>query len=437
MGHVTRRLHRTLAAGAVGILLATTASATVLAQGSPLPSPMATAPAGPVGLLRAGVRDPAPQVPAQDLAALVTGNTGFALDLYRQVAEGADNVVLGPLSVSVAMAMQHTGTRGETAEQIERAMHFPLPGERLDAAFDVLGRSLATMSGPGLTSSLVNQLFGQASYAFEAPFLATLDARYGAPLATLDFGADPEAARAAINAWVAEQTAGRIDELLPSGAIHELTRLVLVNAMYLDAAWADPFNAALTEPRRFRLASGDRVPVPTMARVGHDLVARGEGYRAVELPYVGDRLAMLVIVPDDLADFEGRLSPDRLDRIVDRLEEEYVDLTVPTFGTASTVDLVEPLRELGISDAFDPDLADLSGMTAEPRVHVDAAVHQAFITVGEAGTQAGAATAIGDSAAAMPTTLHVNRPFLWLIRDRETGSILYLGRVTDPRAADQ
>jgi serpin B len=439
MRHPTRHLAHGLGGVAAAILVASASGATVAQEASVTPlrsgAPMASATTSPtvVEVLDAGDRGVAPVVAPEDLASVVAGDTAFAIDLYRSVADDAENVVLGPLSISVAMAMQHAGARGDTAAQLQRAMHFELPTERLDTAFDALGRSLAATNGPGVTSTLVNQLFGQASYPFEPAFLDDLGTHYDAPLATVDFGADPDAARTVINRWIADQTAGRITDLIPPGAIHELTRLVLVNATYLDAAWAHPFNAALTTERAFRLASGRRVRVPTMSRLGDELVARGNGYRAIELAYEGDRLAMLVVVPDDLARFERDLTPRRLDRIVDRLEQEFVDLTMPTFSVASAVDLVPPLRALGITDAFDPKLAELSGISAEPGLHLDAAVHQAFITVGEAGTQAGAATALGDSGAEMNTTLRINRPFLWLIRDRETGSVLYLGRVIDPR----
>jgi serpin B len=211
-----------------------------------------------------------------------------------------------------------------------------------------------------------------------------------------------------------------------------------VNATYLKADWDNPFNAAFTENRPFRLASGRTVRVPTLSGLDYGMrVGRGPGWRAVELPYVGERLAMLIVVPGDLATFEQTLDLQQLAAIVARLDEESVDLTLPTFSARTRLDLKAPLQSLGITDSFQPGVADLSGISdvaLDDGLHVSAAVHQAFVKVAEQGTEAAAATAIGDSgASAPPPPFRVNRPFLWLIRDRDTGSVLFLGRMMDPR----
>jgi len=338
------------------------------------------------------------------------------------------------LSISFAMAMNQMGARGTSESQTAARMHFDLPSDRLAAGFDRLSRELAALAGPRLTISLVNQLFGQRDYPFEEPFLETLGSRFGAPMAVVDYG-DAEAVRVLINAWVASQTNDRIKDLLPQGSIDGLTRLVLVNATYLKADWARPFNAAFTEDRPFRLATGERVKVPTMS-FGHfgAPVGRGDGYRAIELSYDGDRLAMLVVVPDDLAAFQASLTAETYDAIVASLADDGVALTLPRFSARTRVNLAGPLRALGITDVFEAKLADLSGISPEPGLHVSAAVHQAFVKVAEKGTEAAAATAIGDSGTSgPPPAFRVDRPFLWFIRDRETGSVLFMGRVSDPR----
>ncbi|MCY7417814.1 MAG: serpin family protein [Chloroflexi bacterium] len=399
---------------------------------TPIPSPVAGPLAG-IELLVRGERDPDLVVPDEDLAAAVHGNTAFALDLYRQLASQSGNLVTGPLSISFAMAMNQMGARRATETQAADAMHFDLPPDRLAAAFDQLSREFAGLAGPKVTVSLVDQLFGQRAYPFEEPFLATLSSHFGAPMAVVDY-ADPEAVRQLINDWVASQTNERITDLVPPGALSTLTRLVLVNAMYLKADWAAPFNAAFTTDRSFRLASGKKVKVPTMSMTTRQAVARGNGYRAIELAYDGDRLAMLIVVPSDLAGFEAGLTSDAYDAIVGSLEQDTVALTMPTFSARSSVGLTEPLKALGITDMFDPALADLSGISPEPGLHVGAAVHQAFVKVAEQGTEAAAATAIGDTGTSgPPPAFKVDRPFLWFIRDRGTGSILFMGRVTDPR----
>jgi len=399
-----------------------------VAVASPVPGPL-----DGIELLVRGERDPDRVVPDEDLTALAQGNTAFALDVYRQVASEPGNLVLGPLSISVAMAMNQMGARGATASQAADAMHFDLPSEQLAAAFDRLERELEGLAGDKVAIALVNQLFGQRDYPFEEPFLETLSRNFGAPMAVVDYN-DPEAVRGIINAWVASQTNERIKDLIPPEALTPLTRLVLVNATYLKADWARPFNAAFTEKRPFRLASGRRVRVPTMAATTDAPTAATAGVRAIDLPYEGERLAMLILVPSDLAAFERDLTAETIDAIVAALEPGGVALTMPTFSARTRVDLRAPLQALGIIDAFDERLADLTGISPEPNLHVSAAVHQAFVKVAEKGTEAAAATAIGDSGTSgPPPAFKVDRPFLWLIRDRETGSVLFLGRVLDPR----
>ena len=399
----------------------------------PAPSPLSGPLAG-IEILMRGERDPDAVVPDEDLGAVVEGNTAFALDLYRGIASVPGNLVLGPLSISFAMAMTQMGARGTSESQTAAGMHFDLPSDRLAAGFDRLARELEDLVGPKVTLSLVNQLFGQRGYPFEEPFLDVLGRRFGAPMAVVDYG-DPEAVRALINAWVASQTNDRITDLLPPDSIDDLTRLVLVNATHLLADWASPFNAAFTEDRPFQLASGETVEVPTMSdRRFTGPIGHGDRYRAIELPYDGDRLAMLIVVPDDLAAFQAGLTAEAYDAIVASLAEDRAALTLPTFSARTRVDLAEPLQALGITDIFHSELADLSGIGPDPDLHVSAAVHQAFVTVAEQGTEAAAATAIGVSrTSGPPPPFAVDRPFLWFIRDRETGSVLFMGRVSDPR----
>ena len=408
---------------------ATSPGASVVPAPSPLSGPLAG-----IEILVRGERDPDAVVPDEDLAAVVAGNTAFAFDLYREVASEPGNLVLGPLSISFAMAMNQMGARGTSESQTAAGMHFDLPSDRLAAGFDRLARELEDLVGPKVALSLVNQLFGQRDYPFQEPFLETLGSRFGAPMAVVDHG-DAEAVRALINAWVASRTNKRIKDLLPQGSIDGLTRLVLVNATYLKADWACPFNATFTEDRPFRLAPGMTVEVPTMSdgRFAGP-IGRGDGYRAIELAYDGGRLAMLIVVPDDLAAFQAGLTRKAYQTIVTSLAEDRAALTLPSFSAQTRVNLAGPLQALGITDVFDAKLADLSGISPEPGLHVSAAVHQAFVKVAEKGTEAAAATAIGDSGTSgPPPAFRVDRPFLWFIRDRETGSILFMGRVSDPR----
>jgi serpin B len=241
-----------------------------------------------------------------------------------------------------------------------------------------------------------------------------------------------------INDWVHEQTEERIPELLGRGAVDTLTRLVLVNAVYLKAAWQQPFAEGSTHPAPFTLADGTTVDVPTMTTETQFGYADGDGWQAVELPYVGGQLAMTIVVPDDLAGFVDGLDADSFAAIVDSLESSYVDLSMPKFGIETKTDLADTLAAQGMPLAFDPAAADFSGITAEERLFITAVVHQANIDVDEKGTEAAAATAVamGLSALPEPVTMRIDRPFLFALRDVPTGTILFLGQVADPSASE-
>jgi serpin B len=403
---------------------------------SPSPSPPSSPKPGLVSL-KVGRRDRTPDVPADDLRKLVRGNTAFALELYRRVRGSlGDNVVLGPYSISVAFGMQHVGTRGTSSRQIEDVLHFTLPTERLDQAFNALSLDLESRANPKLRFNVVNRLFGLQGYPFKEPFLREVTEQFGAPMAAVDFRTAPEQARKLINRWVASQTNRKIKELLGPGTIDRLTRLVLVNAIYLDAKWASPFLAAQTSDDDFRRVDGSVVKVPTMFKEYTGPVAVRRDYTAVELPYQGGTVAMLVVMPRRLKAFERSLDPAALDAIVSSLREEYVYLYQPKFSIRSNAELGPTLQAMGMVDPFALETADLSGISDEP-LYISFVIHEAFIKVDEKGTEAAAATAIGDSAgsAGPDTTIRIDRPFLWFIRDRETGTVLFMGRVMDPSIA--
>ena len=274
--------------------------------------------------------------------------------------------------------------------------------------------------------------------SLEPSYLDALASRFGAGLRLVDYRRDPEAARNLINAWVKSQTEGRIPRLLAPGILDTLTRLTLVNAIYLKAPWQVAFDAELTEPSPFTRASGSTVDVPTMAGGLQQLrYAEGSGWKAVELPYAGGSLAMTIVVPDDLAGFVQRLDATQFGQITGALATREVELWLPRFAIQAETDLAGTLSTLGMPLAFDPQLADFSGITAEERLYISAVVHQANISVDEKGTEAAAATAVVMAATAMPAdsvTLRVDRPFLFAVRDLPTGAILFLGQVTDPGA---
>jgi len=410
-------------------------------------------PGGPSGIEAAVVasekpRERTPDAEIDDVRALAAGNTAFALDLYRHLLEdaGDENLFYSPYSLSIALAMTYAGAEGETAEQMAEALHLALPEPQLHAAFNRLDLLLASRGegaegkdDQGFRLNVVNALWGQRDYEFLAGFLDTLAENYGAGLRTLDFASDPEGARETINAWVEEQTEGRIEDLIPAGVLTALTRLVLTNAIYFNAAWAEPFNEARTEDAPFTLLDGSEVSVPMMHQTTNYAYAEGEGYRAVELPYDGHELSMLIVLPEagTLGDYEAGPDAADLNDIVDRLQHRSVTLAMPRFETRSAFSMVDALQALGMEDAFSQQDADFSGMTEKPELYISEVVHEAFVSVDEAGTEAAAATAVVmtlRSAAPMdPVEMRIDHPFLFFIRDVETGTVLFVGRLVDPR----
>lgn len=375
-----------------------------------------------------------PEVPSGDLSELVEGNTAFAFDLYRLLAERqeGENLFYSPYSISLALAMTYAVARGETEEQMAHALRFTLPGERLHPAFNALDQELA------LRLNIANVIWGQESYAFLDTFLDTLAANYGAGLRVLDFAHAPEQSRVIINDWISQQTEGRIENLIPEGTIDPLTRLVLTNAVYFNAAWEYPFRERVTKDSPFTLLDGSQVVVPMMHQTESLGYAEGEGYQAVELPYDGGDMSMVIILPegDRFDEFESTLDGDRVREIVRDLRYAQVDLTMPTFVFDSHFGLSQALEELGMPAAFSSRAADFSGMTGSKDLFISDVFHKAFISVDEQGTEAAAATAVemevGSEMPADLTVVDIDHPFIFLIRDIETGTILFVGRVLNP-----
>ncbi len=382
--------------------------------------------------------------PDTDVPELVAGNTQFAVDVYKELAarsEG-DNIFFSPYSISVALAMTWAGARGDTESQMASALHFTLDQEKLHPAFDWLdlalnsrGQGAAGKDGEPFRLHVVNRLFGQTGYHFLQPFLDVLAVYYGAGLYLLDFASDPEAGRLVINDWVAKQTEDRIEELIPPGALDNLTRLVLVNAIYFNAKWKEVFDDELTADGTFTRADGTIVTVPMMVQPESMAYGEGEGWQAVELPYDGDELSMVVIVPDDIASFESRLDAGLIGDVFAALGSDYATLTMPRFTIdGATFSLKQILSDLGMPVAFDSASADFSGMDGTHELFIGDVLHQAFVSVDEYGTEAAAATAVIMEGNAMPKHLDVNKPFVFLIRDIQTDTVLFIGRILDPSA---
>lgn len=390
-------------------------------------------------------REEAPAVADAELAALVAGNTAFAVDLYQRLREGDANLFFSPHSISVALAMTYAGARGETATQMAETLHFTLEDAALHRAFNALDAALAAQSAAAAGDAreafelhVANSLWAEQEFTFLPEFLDTLAQNYGAGLNLVSFKAAAEAARQAINAWVEAQTEKRIRDLIPEGGVDGLTRLVLANAIYFNAAWTYPFEKDLTAEGEFTALSGAVQSAPVMRWSGSKLVryAAGEGYQAVELPYQGGQASMVLLVPDagNFEAFEAGLTGARVQELVAGLEAQNVALTLPAFEMETKFNLAEALQQLGMVEAFDQASADFSGMTGAADLYIGAVFHKAFVRVDEAGTEAAAATAVVMQLKAMPVhevELTVDRPFIYLIRDMQSGAVLFMGRVAD------
>ena len=386
-----------------------------------------------------------PDVNPSEQALLVEGNSAFAFELYQALREQEGNLFYSPHSISVALAMTYAGARNETAQQMADTLNFILEQERLHPAFNWLDIELASRGegaegkdDEGFRLNIVNAIWGQKDYGFLPTFLDILAENYGAGLRILDFMNETEKSRLAINDWVSDQTEGRIEDLIPQGAIDALTRLVLTNAIYFNAAWEYPFDEDVTADGPFYLLDDGQVIVPMMKQTEAFGYTDGEGYQAVELQYDGNELSMVILLPEagQFQAFEEGLQAQQVYDIIDGLQNAQVTLTIPKFEFDSEFSLKNTLAGMGMPIAFSS-AADFSGMTGNRELFISDVVHKAFVSVDEAGTEATAATAVimpGSAAPEPPVEVTIDRPFIFLIRDIETGAILFVGRVINPGA---
>jgi len=370
-----------------------------------------------------------------DTQQLVDGNRAFALDLLHALRDTEGNLVFSPYSISTALAMTYAGARGTCAEEMAQTLHFALPSERLHPAFaELLERDNAAATRQAMSLAVANALWGQKGLGFLVEFLELARQHYGAGLRELDFVGATEPARLEINAWIEERTQGRIVDLLQPGDIDAMTVLVLTNAIYFKGAWRSAFDPKLTAPAPFQLGGGKTVEVPTMTQSGTFRLARVSGAQVLALPYRGEELSMVIVVPkavDGLAELEKSITAADLEQWIDGAASEEVTVRMPRFRVSGRIELKDVLKGLGMKSAFGPG-ADFSGMTAAERLFIAKVIHQAFVEVNEEGTEAAAATAVVMKRTSMPAVVQIDRPFLFIIRNDVTRSWLFVGRVCHP-----
>ena len=364
----------------------------------------------------------------------------FAFDLYRQLAgPNASNVFFSPYSLSVALAMTLAGARGRTAHEIARVLRVSPEHTDIHAALSALTTTL--LGGPrnDYAITTANGLWRQQGYSLRHEFLEVGQTSYGAACEALDFAGQPAAARQRINQWVEEHTGGLIKDLVPPGSLRG--PLVLTNAVYFKGDWAAPFDERATDRARFRIAFLKRVPVQMMHVLAHAAYADVGRAQVLELPYGDGALSMVVLLPKrvgGLAALEAELSASRLAAWVGALHRETVEVFLPRFRLVEHAELAQVLRALGMVTAFSDADADFSGMTgAQPGLRLSQVLHKAVVEVNEQGTEAGAGTAVTMSPTASPhpppiPVFRADHPFVFLIRHRESGCILFMGRVVTP-----
>jgi serpin B len=381
--------------------------------------------------------------PQADLESTVASNTAFALDVYRKLASPGTNVVFSPYSITTALAMTWAGAASTTSTAFASTLHANLPPSQfhrsmntLDAALRSRGAGAQGQNGGPFRLNVLNQLFSQKGFVMVPAFLDLLAQEYGAGVRLMDFVAQAEPARQAINAWVSSATAGLIPELLTKGTVDASTRLVLVNTVYFDAAWRTTFDHNATRDAAFSLLDGTSKQVKTMtvSSVAGGASAVVGTTQVLELPYDGSEVSMVLLVPaqGSFSSFEDSLTGAELQRHLAALQPGTFGVELPKFSLKTNADLTQVLSALGLGIAFSPQ-ADFSGLTTSEPVAITGVLHDAVIKVDEAGTEAAAATAVVVGTTSVgPSAIPVNRPFVFLIRDVATNAVIFMGRVVDP-----
>jgi serpin B len=374
----------------------------------------------------------------------VKANNEFSWNLYKQIKGDEGNLFYSPYSISEALAMTYAGARGDTEKEMAKTLDFILPQEKLHPAFKQIdteiksrGKNAEGIEGTPFKLTVANSLWGQDGYQFLPEFLMTLGDNYGAGMNLVDYGTDPEGARVKINTWVEDKTEDKIKELIKQGIINELTRLVLVNAIYFNASWATQFQKEATSDGEFHKLDGSTTTVPMMNQQKPHGYYKGDGWQAVDMEYSGNELSMVVVVPDDgkFADIEDKMDATFMEDMYRNLSSSEVKLSFPKFTIEKGMLLSSVLKSLGMNQAFSMG-ADFSGMDGTKDLYINEVIHKAFVKVNEEGTEAAAATAVVMELKSMPMDvieLKVDRPFIFVIRDIPTGTTLFVGRVVDPK----
>ena len=373
-----------------------------------------------------------------DINSVVNSSNQFAFDLYSNLKGKEGNIFFSPYSLSTAMAMTYEGARGQTAEEIRQVFHYPEDIEILRRGYAGIINQI-NKKDKKYELRTANALWAQKSYPFLPEYFKTVEKYYGGKVTNVDFVRDTENSRLTINKWVEEQTRNRIKDLIPQGVITSLTRLVLTNAIYFKGNWETQFPKQNTKEADFKVSADKKVRVPMMFIGGRKFnYTENEALQLLELPYAGNELSMLVLLPrNELSEVEPYLKPDKIQDLMKDMRQEEVDVYLPRFKFETKYLMGGEkgiLGRMGMPTAFSEMRADFSGMTGKPDLYITEVVHQAFVEVNEEGTEAAAATGIimGAKAVLMKKVFRADHPFIFFIQEKRTGAILFFGRVMEP-----
>jgi serine protease inhibitor len=374
---------------------------------------------------------------------VVAGNNKFALELYRNLENQQGNLFLSPYSISTALAMTSAGARGQTEKQMAETLCFaPGKNEQFHKAFGKIIKQLNASGEKGSYElTVANALWGQKDYKFLPEFLTLVRENYGGDLQQVDFAKQTEAARKTINAWVESKTKDKIKELIKPGMLDSMTRLVLTNAIYFKGKWESQFKPEQTQDAPFTLLGGQNINTPMMHQTGKFGYMETNDIQVLEMPYVNNDLSMVILLPkkvDGAKGLEKELVSDNLAGWLGKIHKREVQVFFPRFKMTSEFSLAETLSTMGMPDAFSGK-ADFSGMTGNRDLFISAVVHKAYVEVNEEGTEAAAATGVTmklTSIGTPPAVFRADHTFIFLIRDNQTDSILFLGRLANPASQD-
>ncbi|UCF44537.1 MAG: serpin family protein [Planctomycetota bacterium] len=385
---------------------------------------------------------------------VVKGNNDFAFEVYSKLADRQEgNMFLSPYSISTALAMTYAGARGRTETQMADVLHFPTTvsakppsgstgdQKQFHSTFGTIVKALNARGNKGAYElTVANALWGQKGYGFLREFLELIEASYGGKLNEVDFRSAVESARQRINAWVEKKTKGKIKDLIVKGLLSRMTRLVLTNAIYFKGNWASQFQEEETRNAPFTLLDGEKIDAPMMNQTGEFKYMETEDFQGLELPYIDEELSMIIFLPkkfDGLGELEKTLTCENLSEWMAKLRKQKVIVSIPKFKMTSEFELAEVLMSMGMTDAFSGS-ADFSGMNGKRDLFISLVIHKAYVDVNEEGTEAAAATAVIINVTAVrpePTPVfRADHPFVFVIRDNQSGSILFIGRVMNPKA---